>query len=117
METQDRTMTNETKNSTMVEGQAVDSSMTEMEAMPKSKMEITPQCAVSGLIKNQIIVLEEALDEAKMKYADAALDDENWSGKYERKIECKVLEGQISILSKLDNDLECMFEPKTAMSA
>lgn len=118
--TQEKTMQNEKMETSMCEetmDKTVDDSMTEMEAAPRGKMEVKPQCAISGLIKNHIIVLEEALGEAKMKYADAALDDENWSGKYERKVECKVLEGQIAILSKLDNDFECMFTPQTAMSA
>ena len=82
-----------------------------------SKSEVKPQCAISGLIKNHIIVLEEALGTAKIKYADASLDDENWSGRYERKMECKVLEGQISILSKLINDFECMFTSQNEIPA
>lgn len=120
METQEKSMQNETMENSMCEEsmeKTTDDSMTEMEAMPKGKMDVKPHCAISGLIKNHIIVLEDALNEAKMRYADAALDDENWSGKYERKMECKVLEGQIAILSKLDDDFECMLAPQTAMSA
>lgn len=71
------------------------------------------ECAIMGLIKNQKIVLEEELNEAKLKYADVALEDENWSGKYERKMACKILEGQIFILSKLENDFENMLTPMT----
>lgn len=112
METQEKSMQNES-----METQMESDSMNEMEAMPKAKMSITPQEAISGLIKNHIIVFEEKLNDAKMRYADASLDDENWTGKYERKMECKILEGQISALSKLGNDFECMFAPQTAMSA
>lgn len=71
------------------------------------------ECAIKGLIKNQKIVLEEELHDAKLKYADVALEEENWSGKYERKMACKVLEGQIAILSKLEMDFENMLTPIT----
>lgn len=69
------------------------------------------ECAVMGLIKNQIIVLDEELNEAKLRYADVALEEENWSAKYERKQACKILEGQIAILNKLQRDFECMLTP------
>lgn len=69
------------------------------------------ECAVMGLIKNQIIVLDEELNEAKLRYADVALEEENWSAKYERKQACKILEGQIAILNKLQKDFECMLAP------
>ncbi len=69
------------------------------------------ECAVMGLIKNQIIVLDEELNEAKLRYADVALEEENWSAKYERKQACKILEGQIAILNKLQKDFECMLTP------
>lgn len=51
--------------------------------------EETKECAVMGLIKNQIIVLDEELNEAKLRYADVALEEENWSAKYERKQACQ----------------------------
>lgn len=69
------------------------------------------ECAVMGLIKNQIIVLDEELNDAKLRYADVALEEENWSAKYERKQACKILEGQIAILNKLQKDFECMLTP------
>lgn len=69
------------------------------------------ECAVMGLIKNQIIVLDEELNDAKLRYADVALEEENWSAKYERKQACKILEGQIAILNKLQKDFECMLNP------
>lgn len=69
------------------------------------------ECAVMGLIKNQIIVLDEELNKAKLRYADVALEEENWSAKYERKQACKILEGQIAILNKLQNDFENMLTP------
>ena len=84
----------------------------EMNATPK-KMSNMPECAVIGLIKNQMIVLEEDLREAKLRYADVALEKENWSGKYEREMDCKVIEGQMKILSKLEKDFECMFTPSS----
>lgn len=75
------------------------------------------ECAVMGLIKNQIIVLDEELNEAKLRYADVALEEENWSAKYERKQTCKILEGQISILNKLQKDFECMLTPMSKSMA
>ncbi|MCD7779689.1 MAG: hypothetical protein LUH05_03335 [Candidatus Gastranaerophilales bacterium] len=78
--------------------------------------ENSKECAIMGLIKNQKMVLEEELSEAKLRYADVALEDENWSGKYERKMTCKILEGQIVILSKLQHDFECMMSPSMTMA-
>lgn len=66
------------------------------------------ECAVMGLIKNQIIILEEELEDAYNKLGRVSTDEENWSAKYERKLACKILEGKISILNKLQNDFECM---------
>ncbi|UKI41413.1 MAG: hypothetical protein L6V95_15580 [Candidatus Melainabacteria bacterium] len=56
-------------------------------------------------------MLDEELNEAKLRYADVALEEENWSAKYERKQTCKILEGQIAILNKLQRDFECMLTP------
>lgn len=75
--------------------------------------ENSQECAVMGLIKNQIIVLDEELNDAKLRYADVALEEENWSAKYERKQTCKIIEGQIAILNKLQKDFECMLTPMT----
>ena len=86
----------------------------EMTATPK-KMNEMPECAVIGLIKNQMLILEENLREAKLRYADVALEKDNWSGKYEREVDCKVIEGQMAILSKLENDFEWMFTPPHSM--
>ena len=69
------------------------------------------ECAMMGLIKNQKIVLEEELKIAKLKYADVALEKDNWSGRYEREVDCKVLEGQIAILTKMERDLMDMLTP------
>ena len=69
------------------------------------------ECAIIGLIKNQKIVLEERLSDAKLKFADATLDKENWSMAKEREIACKVIEGQVLILSKLEQDFENMLTP------
>ena len=69
------------------------------------------ECAMMGLIKNQKIVLEEELKIAKLKYSDVALEKDNWSGRYEREVDCKVLEGQIAILTKMERDLMDMLTP------
>ena len=106
--TQEKTMENEMQ----AESMSMDDSMTELEAAPKS-MDKMPECAIVGLIKNHKLMLEESLQDAKLRFAEASLDEDNWSGKYERKTECKIIEGQMSILTKLLNDFECMFTPKT----
>jgi hypothetical protein len=111
METQEMQTTEETMETTMDTSmdESAETSTDEMEATPKAgKM---PECAIIGLIKNQMIVLEEDLKDAKLRYADVALEKDNWSGKYERELDCKVIEGQIAILSKLEKDFECMFAP------
>lgn len=111
MQTEEKTMeTMEMSMSDSMENSMEESTDSEMNATPK-KIDTMPECAVIGLIKNQMIVLEEDLREAKLRYADVALEKENWSGKYEREMDCKVIEGQMRILSKLEKDFECMFTP------
>ena len=68
-------------------------------------------CAIMSQIKNRIMLLESELDKAKVRFADATLDKENWSMAKEREIDCKVLEGQISILNKMQNEFETMLAP------
>ncbi|MBR1626482.1 MAG: hypothetical protein IJ681_04980 [Bacteroidales bacterium] len=111
MQTEEKKMEN-SMSMPMQDSMAADS---EMSATPK-KMDDMPECAIVGLIKNQMIVLEDDLREAKLRYADVALEKDNWSGKYERELDCKVIEGQISILTKLQRDFECMFTPSHSMS-
>lgn len=110
MQTEEKTM--ETTMEMPMADSMDDSMDSEMTATPK-KSNTMPECAVIGLIKNQMIVLEEDLREAKLRYADVALEKENWSGKYEREMDCKVIEGQMRILSKLEKDFECMFTPSS----
>lgn len=70
------------------------------------------ECAVIGLIKNQILVLEEDLNHSKVLFANAARDpNTNWTLKYERDCECKVIEGKIAILNKMQRDFENMMTP------
>lgn len=69
-------------------------------------------CAVIGLVKNQIIVLEDELNDAKIRFANAARDQNlHWTMKYERDCECKVIEGKIAILHKFQRDFENMMAP------
>lgn len=107
MQTEEKTMEN-----TMEMSMAETDSDVEMDATPKKSNDM-PECAIIGLIKNQMIVLEDDLREAKLRYADVALEKENWSGKYERELDCKVIEGQMKILSKLEKDFECMLTPSS----
>lgn len=73
------------------------------------------ELAMVGLIKNQVITLEEKLVEAKIKFAEIALDKDNWSGQYKRETDCKVLEGQIMILNKILANFETMLTPNKMM--
>ena len=108
MQTEEKTM--EMSMTDSMENSMEESTDSEMNATPK-KIDTMPECAVIGLIKNQMLVLEEDLREAKLRYADVALEKDNWSGKYEREMDCKVIEGQMAILIKLEKDFECMFTP------
>ena len=110
MQTEEKTMEMSMPMQDTMENSMKESMDSEMTATPK-KMNEMPECAVIGLIKNQMLILEEDLREAKLRYADVALEKDNWSGKYEREVDCKVIEGQMAILSKLENDFECMFTP------
>ena len=77
----------------------------------KEKTMSHKDCAIMGLIKNRIALLEEQLDEAYNKLGRVSTDEENWSAKYERKMDCKILESQIAILNKLQRDFENMLTP------
>lgn len=77
--------------------------------------EDSKECAMIGLIKNQMNDLDDALNEAKLKFADATLDKDNWSMAKEREIACKVIEGQIAILARLQNAYEEMLSPMPSM--
>lgn len=81
------------------------------EVTPQNEEKISKECVFMGLIKNHKLILEDELREAKLKFADVALEKENWSGKYERETACKIIEGQIVMLNKLEKDFECMITP------
>ncbi len=66
------------------------------------------QCAVMSIIRNQKVMLDDELSEAKLKFADAALDENNWLERNKREMKCKVIEGQISMLCKIERELENM---------
>ena len=114
LETQEKTMDNAMSEESMQTSMCESTDEMQMEATPK-KMDEMPECAIIGLIKNHILDLDEKLHDAKMRYADASLDDDNWSGKYERKMECKILEGKMEILNTVQKNFENMFTPKAAM--
>jgi hypothetical protein len=62
-----------------------------------------------GLLRNHKEILTGALEAAKLKFADMALGDNNWQEKTDRKIECKMIEAQISILNRVERDFNTMF--------
>lgn len=75
---------------------------------PKNNTDPKKKCKIFNIIKNRINLLESELNEAKIKFADASLVKDNWSCVKEREVDCKVLEGQIAILSKIQYDFEDM---------
>lgn len=66
------------------------------------------QCAVMSIIRNQKVMLDDDLTEAKIKFAEAALIEDNWLEKNKREMKCKVIEGQICMLNKIERELENM---------
>lgn len=67
------------------------------------------QIKMSGLIRNQVQVLEEELGEAKQNYASYHLDENaDWRCRDNARTKCKVIEGQIFILNKLEKDFASM---------
>lgn len=74
----------------------------------KSNMDKTKECTILSMMRNRREMLKDDLQEAKIKFADAALDKDNWLGKYEREMACKVLEGQISLLNMMEKEIEEM---------
>lgn len=60
-------------------------------------------------IKNEIGNLEEDLKQAKIEYADIELDSNDWHCKTDRKIKCKVIEGKIEVLWKMEKFIQGVF--------
>lgn len=67
---------------------------------------MTEQSKILGIIKKEIETLEEDLKQAKIEYADIELDTNDWHCKENRKIKCKVLEGKIEILWKIEKYIQ-----------
>lgn len=70
--------------------------------------EYVKQCAVMSIIRNQKVMLDDDLTEAKIKFAEAALIEDNWLERNKREMKCKVIEGQICMLNKIERELENM---------
>lgn len=68
---------------------------------------------VKSIIRNQVCDLEEKLNEAKIKFAEACLD-EDYSGKLDQQISCKNISAQIEILDKIELDILSILEPAVA---
>jgi len=69
----------------------------------------TPE-KVNKLIDTKKSELEETLADAKIKFADACLD-EDYSVKNDTHIMCKNIQAQITILDSIQPDLLSLFEP------
>lgn len=75
------------------------------------------QQKITGLINNQIEVLNDELYAAKNDYASYHLDETvEWRIRDTAKLKCKVIEAQMSILQKLGRDFSDMLTPSFANS-
>jgi len=74
------------------------------------------QTKIVGIIKNQIIELNEELNLAKIDYANSSLDENDWQRKMNRKEKCKVLEGQVAILNRIEREFIAMFAKQFALA-
>jgi len=67
------------------------------------------QSKILGLIKTQILALDDELQAAKIQFADSSLAENDWQCKNDRRMKCKVLEGQIAVLQTLEREMVTMF--------
>lgn len=74
------------------------------------------QTKIVGIVKNQIIELNEELNLAKIDYANSSLDDNEWPTKRNKKEKCKVLEGQVAVLQKIEREIVEMFTKQFALA-
>jgi len=58
------------------------------------------------VIRNQIAEISDKLEEAKIKFADCCLNEDEWQIRVKYEKMCKIYEGQIKILESLENTLE-----------
>lgn len=63
----------------------------------------------SMMMSNEIETLSSELEEAKLSLADCDLDDNaEWTTKYNRRMQCKIIEGKIFILKKMMREIADM---------
>lgn len=76
------------------------------------------ECAIIGLIKNQINVLEEEIDEAHKSFSRAYHNERYSQTTYEADEKCKMLKAKKDILVKVKGDIEDMLtlSEKTVMA-
>ncbi len=67
------------------------------------------QSKILGIIKTQILALDDELQAAKIQFADSSLAENDWQCKNDRRMKCKVLEGQIAVLQTLEREMVTMF--------
>ena len=61
---------------------------------------------VMGIIKSQINDINDKLSDAKLKFADCCLNEDEWQIRVKYEKMCKIYEGQIAILQGLARTLE-----------
>lgn len=67
------------------------------------------QSKILGIIKTQILALDDELQAAKIQFADSSLAENDWQCKNDRRMKCKVIEGQIAVLQTLEREMVTMF--------
>ncbi len=67
---------------------------------------------IIGIIRAQVSDINDRLIESKLKFADCDLEPTDWQCKNEKRIECKVYQGQIDILEAMENMIEDLLMPR-----
>lgn len=67
---------------------------------------------IAGLIRAQVSDINEKLVEAKLEFANCNLNDNEWHGRNDKKIDCKVYQGQIEILEAMEGLIEDLLIPR-----
>lgn len=73
------------------------------------------ECAILVVIKNQKIVLEEEFAAAKENYAGKLLNDKYNPETYNAELKCRIIEGKLEAVTKIQNNVEDMLSTSCTM--
>jgi len=71
---------------------------------------------ILGVINAQIGDISEKLVEAKLLFADTNLNENEWHNRGDKKIDCKVYQGQIEILESMGAAIEDLLSSKALVA-